>query len=217
MLFAERVCKVDRISEAEKDISNLWISGLVQVVYEIQPLSRKQSSLMLDRMPLYVVSFSHVEPRPRRLIRLMVKVFFPGLFSLLIGGFLTSCSTISGYDQTAYEHVTDIKVDTLVVMGKATDSYASHQREIGELQIALDKAYEYDRNRPLNEITVKMWDKLLDPQGALLGGFLLEWKEDGRLLPKYVRHKKEQIGEAFDTIIQLESGKLRASQAQNKL
>jgi hypothetical protein len=58
-------------------------------------------------------------------------------------------------------------------MGKATDSYASHQREIGELQIALDKAYEYDRNRPLNEITVKMWDKLLDPQGALLGGFLL--------------------------------------------
>ena len=133
---------------------------------------------MLDRMPLYVVSFSHVEPRPRRLIRLMVKVFFPGLFSLLIGGFLTSCSTISGYDQTAYEHVTDIKVDTLVVMGKATDSY---------------------------------------PQGALLGGFLLEWKEDGRLLPKYVRHKKEQIGEAFDTIIQLESGKLRASQAQNKL
>ena len=69
----------------------------------------------------------------------------------------------------------------------------------------------------MNEITVKMWDKLLDPQGALLGGFLLEWKEDGPLLPKYVRHKKEQIGEAFDTIIQLESGKLRASQAQNKL
>ena len=78
---------------------------------------------MLDRMPLYVVSFSHVEPRPRRLTRLMVKVFFPGLFSLLIGGFLASCSTISGYNQTAYEHVTDIKVDTLVVMGKATDSY----------------------------------------------------------------------------------------------
>jgi len=28
MLFAEQVCKVDRISEAEKDISNLRNTGL---------------------------------------------------------------------------------------------------------------------------------------------------------------------------------------------
>jgi hypothetical protein len=151
------------------------------------------------------------------LIRLLLKVLFPGLLLLFVGGFLIGCSTISNYDQTAYEHVTDLKVDTLVVMGKATDPYADHQREIGELQIALAKAYEYDRNRPLNEITVKLWDKLLDPAGALLGAFLLEWKEDGPLLPKYVQRKKEQIGEAFDTIIQLESGKLRASQVENKL
>jgi hypothetical protein len=139
-------------------------------------------------------------------------------FLLLLGCLLlASCSTIANYDQAAYEHATAVKVDTLVVMSKATDPYASHQREIAELQIALDKAYEYDRNRPLNDITVKMWDKLRDPQRDLLGGFLREWKEDGPLLPKYVQHKKQQIGEGFDTIIQLESGKIKPSEAEKKL
>jgi hypothetical protein len=136
---------------------------------------------------------------------------------LLSCPFLAACSTISTYDQAAYEHATAVKVDTLVVMSKATESYASHQREIAEVQIALDKAYEYDRNRPLNDITIKMWDKLRDPQRDLLGGFLREWKEDGPLLPKYVQHKKQQIGEGFDTIIQLESGKMKPSEAEKKL
>jgi hypothetical protein len=73
---------------------------------------------------------------------------------------LAACSSISNYDQAAYEHATAVKVDTLAVMSKATDSYASHQREIAELQIVLDKAYEYDRGRPINQTTMQMWDVL---------------------------------------------------------
>ena len=135
-----------------------------------------------------------------------VAVFFQG-----------GCSTIAPYDQAAYEHVTNAKVETLLVMGKATDSYASHKAEIERLQVTLDKAYEYDRNRPLNSITVRMWEKLRDPERDLLGGFLREWQEDGPLLPKYVQNKRQQIGEAFDTISQLESGKLKATEVAKKL
>jgi len=75
---------------------------------------------------------------------------------------------------------------------------------------ATDKAYEYERGRPLNTDTIKQWDTLRDPNRDLLGGFLKEWK-DGKLLPVYVERKKAQIGTAFDQIIQLESGKIKSA------
>jgi len=136
---------------------------------------------------------------------------------LLLLGVFTGCSTIATYDQEAYKNATSLKVDTLVVMSKANEALSSHSSEVAKLTIALDKAYEYDRNRPLNDITVKMWDKLRNPNGDLLGGFLREWKEDGPMLPKYVQHKKQQISEGFDTIIQLESGKMKPAEAEKKL
>lgn len=130
---------------------------------------------------------------------------------------LASCASIAPYDQEAYKTATSLKVDALVVMSKATDSFSTHRAEVAALRIAMDKAYEYDRNRPLNDITVRLWDKLRDPRADLLGGFLREWQEDGPMLPKYVERKKTQIGEGFDIIIQLESGKMKASDAARTL
>jgi len=130
---------------------------------------------------------------------------------------LAACSTIAPYDQEAYKTATGLKVDALVVMSSATESYSSHRAEVARFRIALDKAYEYDRNRPLNEITIKLWDKLRNPDGDLLGGFLREWQEEGALRPKYVAHKKTQIAEGFDTLIQLESGKIKPAEAARQL
>ncbi len=121
-----------------------------------------------------------------------------------------ACSTISHYDQVAYEHAVNAKVDALALMNKATGSYEEHQKEIGSLITELDKAYEYDRGRPLNAITVSQWSILRDPDQNLLGGFLTTWKAKGALNPTFVAEKKTQIAEAFDQIIQLESGKLNS-------
>jgi len=137
--------------------------------------------------------------------------------ALLLALFFTACSTIAPYDQEAYKTATGLKVDALVVMSGATESYTAHRAEVARLRIALDKAYEYDRNRPLNDITIQLWDKLRNPDGALLGGFLREWQEEGALRPKYVAHKKTQIAEGFDTLIQLESGKIKPAEAARKL
>jgi outer membrane murein-binding lipoprotein Lpp len=132
---------------------------------------------------------------------------------------LAACSSISNYEQAAYEHATAAKVDTLAVMSKATDSYASHQREIAELQITLDKAYEYDRGRPINQTTMQMWDVLLKvdyqhPDEGLWPRFLESWRKNGTLSPVFISDKKEHIAAAFDTIIALESGKNRSSPAK---
>src|SRR5690242_21764299 len=89
-------------------------------------------------------------------------------FVLALNG---ACSLIARYDQVAYEHATSAKVDTLRLMVKATDGYDNHQKEIEALLTQLDKAYEYDRGRQLNRITVAQWDILRDPNRNLVGGF----------------------------------------------
>ena len=122
---------------------------------------------------------------------------------------IAGCSLIAHYDQVAYEHATSAKVDTLSLMDKATGSYDSHEKEIDALAIELDKAYEYDRGRALNKITVAQWDVLRDPNRNLVGGFLKLWKAKGSLSAVFIAEKKKQIGDAFDQIIQLESGKTK--------
>ena len=143
----------------------------------------------------------------------MKSLLYSSRLSALLGlCFVTACSTISTYDQVAYEHATSGKVDTLTLMDKATQSYSSHQKEIDAVKTGLDKAYEYDRGRPLNKSTVAQWEILLDPNRDLVGGFLKMWKSKGSLSATFVAEKKSQIGDAFDQIIGLESGKIKPSQ-----
>ena len=135
----------------------------------------------------------------------------PNLVALLATPVLAACSFIAHYDQVAYEHATNAKVDTLALMDKATQSYSEHQKEVEALVNELDKAYEYDRGRQLNKITVAQWDILRDPNRNLVGGFLKMWMAKGMLGAVFVAEKKRQIGDAFDQIIQLESGKTRGT------
>ncbi len=141
-----------------------------------------------------------------RTLRLTVSI---AALSALVG-----CSTISTYDQAAYEHATDAKVDALALMSKATSDYGAHQSEIAAVQLELEKAYEYDKGRPLSEITLKQWDLLLNPDHDLFGGFLRDWKRKGQFKPVALAEKKQQVAKGFDQIIGLESGKLKPSAVQ---
>jgi hypothetical protein len=79
--------------------------------------------------------------------------------------------------------------------------------DVQSVTLTLEKAYEYDRGRAQNSITVKQWEILLDPNRNLFGGFIRRWREKGSLRPAYIAEKKPDIAEAFDQIIQLERGK----------
>jgi hypothetical protein len=153
---------------------------------------------------------TNLHPRISRLLESPLTAIFSGAcVTVLFVCAFAACSTISTYDQTAYLQAVNTKVDALALMTKAVESYTNHQNEVTEFVLELDKTYEYERGRPLNVDTIKQWDILRDPNGDLLGGFLKEWKEEGKLLPVYVERKKTQIGTAFDQIIQLESGKIK--------
>ena len=92
-------------------------------------------------------------------------------------------------------------------MDKATGSYSANTSEVEKVKLNISKAYEYDRGRKLNQITVQMWNKLLDSEGRMWGGFLRLWQKKGSLPADYIMEKKKDVGDAFDQISALEIGK----------
>lgn len=132
---------------------------------------------------------------------------FPVSLAVVAAVVCTGCSTIATFDRTAYEKATDAKAAALSAMSRATDSYASQQSVVTPLLLEVEQAYEYDRGRALNSITVQQWEILRNPDGHLLGGFLRRWREKGTLRPAYIDEKKRDVADAFNTIIDLERGK----------
>lgn len=121
--------------------------------------------------------------------------------------FIGSCTSVSTFNQHAYEKTTAVKVDALTLMSIATEDYSSHLSEIKGVLVALDKVYEYEKNRPKNTYTIKLWDKLLDTSGHLFGGFIIKWRHEQKMNSYFINESKKQVGEAFDVIAQLESKK----------
>jgi hypothetical protein len=138
------------------------------------------------------------------------KIFLFGALLLL-----ASCSTISKFDQYAYSQTTSLKVDVLNVMSHATDSFAVHADEVLQVQTEMSKMYEYEKNRPKNIITEKMWTVLNDSTGHLFGGFITRWKKEGKLDAVFIKESQGVIGSSFDEISQLESGKIKSQQVTN--
>jgi len=120
-----------------------------------------------------------------------------------------ACSTISKYDQYAYQQTTSLKVDALNVMDLATTAYNAHETDVQNVSTAIDKMVEYQKNRPKNQVSEKMWVIIQDSTQNLYGGFIKRWKKEGTLDPAFVKESQQLVGQAFDQISQLESGKIR--------
>ena len=120
---------------------------------------------------------------------------------------LQACTTIGPFSETAYKMATSLKVDSLALMDKATESYTTHQKEVEILKLDLSKAYEYAKGRPLNEDSTKQWAIMIDPDRNLVGGFMKRWAAEGTLGHGFIEEAKKEIGENFDRISELESGK----------
>lgn len=137
------------------------------------------------------------------------------VLSLVLAPLLATCApTISQFSPIAYEQATSLKVDAQSLMGKATEPYANHEEDVVALTLRLAKAYEFARGRPRNEISARQWAILADSSRNLLGGFLARWKRESSLSATFVVEAKGLVADAFDTIIGLESGKLKPDQVR---
>ena len=123
-----------------------------------------------------------------------------------------SCASISVFSPEAYKQAVDLKVESLNLMSFATMPYADYEEEVIYLNTELDKAFEFSKGRPDNEISTEQWDILINKEGNLLGGFLKRWETEGSLSEMFVTEMQILVSDAFDTIIGLESGKIDPSE-----
>ena len=137
--------------------------------------------------------------------------FFSLLF-ILTG--LPGCASISLFSPAAYEQATSLKVESLTLMDKAAEPFEKRRIEVEALRMKIEKAYEYAKGRPENEISARQWELLKDPNRNLLGGFMKRWQERSTLPRAFIDEAKGVISDAFDTIIGLESGKITPSGGQ---
>ena len=129
---------------------------------------------------------------------------------LLIISCITSiigCTVIATFDQKAYDQDIAIQTMSLQLMDNAVEDFNSHQDQVKTLRAEIDAAIAYEKNRPNNGVSVKMWTVLMDPARNLMGGFLKLWQSQGKLSKAYVDGEKKTISAAFDQIIQLEEDK----------
>lgn len=132
---------------------------------------------------------------------------------LLLALPLATCSPlISQFSPVAYEQATSLKVDALALMSQATEPYPKHEADVQALTVRVAKAYEFARGRPKNEISARQWAILADSSRNLLGGFLARWKQKSTLSTTFITDAQGLVGDAFDTIIGLESGKIKSDQ-----
>lgn len=122
--------------------------------------------------------------------------------------FNTGCAVTAPYDQYVYQSSTSMKVDALNLMSNATEPYSKHLTAIEQFTDQLNKLYEYELHRKKNDIRIRMWNLLKDPERNLLGGFMKRWQQEGRLSAPFVEEAKIIIGKSFDQLAELESGKL---------
>jgi len=135
-----------------------------------------------------------------------VKRFTGILLPLLF--LLNSCVSTASFDQYAYAQTTAAKVEAIDLMSNATQNVSGFTNQIRDVDLKLKKIYEYEKNRPKNEITVKMWELLLDPEKRLYGGFIKRWQTDSTLSKTFVDEAKKLIGSGFDKVAELESKKI---------
>jgi hypothetical protein len=114
----------------------------------------------------------------------------------------------------SYEKAVVLKVESLEIMEKAVEPYPDHGASVDALLVEIEKAYEYDKNRPKNELVTKQWEILKDPDRRVLGYFLQRWKNETQLSRAYVDGQKKTVSLAYDQIIGLLSGQIKEGEIE---
>jgi|TARA_B100000929_G_scaffold42907_1_gene30544 hypothetical protein len=143
----------------------------------------------------------------------MIQNYRLKLFALFMLLALAGCSALIGpHSPTAYKNATSLKAEVLVTLGKANTPYSDNEAEIEKIKLKAERAYEYVRGVPKNQLSAKQWEILKDPNGDLLGKFFKRWKERKTLSDPLIEEYKRLASDAFDEIICLEANKKEATE-----
>ncbi|HWB24804.1 MAG TPA: hypothetical protein VG738_04960 [Chitinophagaceae bacterium] len=127
--------------------------------------------------------------------------------------FVSSCKTISVYDDTTFVNTSTLKAQAVVLMDHATENYSQYADKVDAILIDAQKLYAMQKAREKNQVTIAQWQKLMAPdpvtKQSVLPGFFALWKKKKTLQQDFIDDAKTQVSDAFDEILKLEGAKLK--------
>jgi len=131
------------------------------------------------------------------------------IITLFICSFFMACNTIKTtiYDQYSYQQSISLKVETEALLLNGTYNYESYRDSAKQLLLEMEKMEEYEKNKPNNETSYKMWHFITNPDKNSVAGLFKLWKEKGQLSQSFLKEAVPQIKAGFDALIGYEIAK----------
>jgi hypothetical protein len=110
-------------------------------------------------------------------------------------------------DPEGLQNAVILKEKALELMDKAGESYYKYRQDVYGLMSAVERAYEHARQQRKNDVIIGTWDRLRNPGGDRLAGFMEEWKKEDKLDADTINTFKEWVTKEFDGLKELEEAK----------
>lgn len=119
-----------------------------------------------------------------------------------------SCSPGLHYSAEAYQRDSTIEMKVLHVIKNTSDSYSAHATEVDAIKADIDSALAKEKERKVNQVTVKMWESVQLDKGNLYDLFQL-WKTNDKLSPAIAGDITKKVERLLGSITELEAHKLK--------
>jgi hypothetical protein len=132
----------------------------------------------------------------------------PVLLALVLFFGVGCVPLIAGYDPVTYKGLTDLKAEMMVCLEKVDPAqpYSESAKKFEDLQLGIEKVYEYEKGKKLNTDTIAQIAEIRDMFHDLTG----RYKEETHLSAFYLQERKGQLQTAFDLAIATENSKLKS-------
>lgn len=112
---------------------------------------------------------------------------------------------ISSYDAVSYKNLTDLKAEMMVFLDKVDSSqpYVQYRKGFEDLRLEIEKVYEYEKGKGLNEDTVVQVEELR----TIFLDLMRSYRQQNTVSQFYLEEKIIQLKDALDTMIKTESAK----------
>ena len=116
---------------------------------------------------------------------------------------------IANYDPITYKGLTDLKAETMLFLENmdAGKPYAEQTQRFEDLQLKIEKVYEYEKGKKLNNDTIAQLSEIR----TMIQEITTRYKEQDTLSSFYLEEKKKQLETAFDLAIATESSKSKGN------
>lgn len=112
---------------------------------------------------------------------------------------------IANFDPVTYKSLTDLKAETILFLQNIdeTKPYAEYAAKFDDLKLQMEKIYEYEKGKNLNNDTIAQISEIR----TMIQDLVTRYKGQNKLSPVYLEEKIKQLEQAFALTIATENFK----------